>query len=555
MSPLFAGLFRRPAGRLSRRIVFWVFVSVVVIEAIILIPSYDRRKQELLSQLREVSSAKISVVMQMTGPEVSAVELLDQIRRLSLDPIILGGALYQSDGRNVGMFGEQPELSFADGKSGGAIDLQSKNGFRYDSAWSAAELQRDYTLILRHDGSPVKSELHAFVLRISGLVLIISLFVTAGAWIALRPIVVTPIIRLRNDLTSAGEAISKDRETPEFDSASIQRQDELGEVIAAFRHMYQQISDAISKRKRAEEALQESLSHVEAYSQALNDELEKGREMQTNFLPGQLLRKPGWEIVAYFKPAHQVAGDFYDVFELPGGYVGLVIADVCDKGVGAALFMALFRSLIRIFSGQTSLQGLVCSTSEDSANLLSLAADGQTAEASHIDALKAVWLTNNYIAQNHGELAMFATLFFAVLDPSTGLLAYISGGHEPLVIVDSSGGVRENLNPTGPAVGITPDTKFEIQQTRLEPGDILLGYTDGLLGYTDGLLEAIAASGEFFTRKRLLSMLEPSAPSATVLLDQIVGRVTAHIGEADQYDDITILAVRRDPTTEGGRTS
>ena len=61
--------------------------------------------------------------------------------------------------------------------------------------------------------------------------------------------------------------------------------------------------------------------------------------MQTNFLPAQLLRKPGWEIVAYFKPAHQVAGDFYDAFELPGGYIGLVIADVCDKGVGAALFM------------------------------------------------------------------------------------------------------------------------------------------------------------------------------------------------------------------------
>jgi methyl-accepting chemotaxis protein len=252
--------------------------------------------------------------MQMTGAEASALELLDQMKQLQLDPIILGGALYHSDGKKVGMFGEQPELSFSEANSGGAIYLQSKNGFRHDTAWSAAELQRDYTLILRHDGSPVMLELHAFVLRISGLVLIISLFVTAGAWIALRPIVVAPIIRLRNDLTSAGEAISKDRETPEFYSATIQRQDELGEVIAAFNHMYQQISDAIGERKKAEGALQTSLSQVKSYSQALRDELEKGREMQTNFLPGQLLHKPGWEIVAYFKPAHQVAGDFYDVF-------------------------------------------------------------------------------------------------------------------------------------------------------------------------------------------------------------------------------------------------
>ncbi|MEE8316821.1 MAG: SpoIIE family protein phosphatase [Syntrophobacteria bacterium] len=483
--------------------------------------------------------------MQMTGAEASALELLDQMRQLKLDPIILGGALHYSDGKKVGMFGEQPELSFSEGNSGGAIYLQSQNSFRYDAAWSAAELQRDYTLILRHDGSPVMLELHAFVLRIAGLVLIISLFVTAGAWIALRPIVVAPIIRLRNDLTSAGEAISKDRETPEFSSASIQRQDELGEVIAAFNHMYQQISDAIGERKKAEEALQTSLSQVKSYSQALKDELEKGREMQTNFLPGQLLHKPGWEIVAYFKPAHQVAGDFYDVFELPDGYVGLVIADVCDKGVGAALFMALFRSLIRIFSGQTSLDGLVCSYSQASANALSLASDGQVAESSHLDALKAVGLTNNYIAQNHGELAMFATLFFGVLDPSTGLLSYISGGHEPLLIVDSSGGVREHLNPTGPAVGITPDTEFKIEQTRLEPGDILLGYTDGVL-------EALAAGGEFFTRKRLLSMLEQSTSSATLLLDQIVASVLSHIGEADQHDDITVLAVRRDPKTEGG---
>ena len=84
--------------------------------------------------------------------------------------------------------------------------------------------------------------------------------------------------------------------------------------------MYQQITGAISERKLAEEALQKSLSQVEAYSQALNDELEQGREMQNNFLPGRLLHKPGWEFVAYFKPAHQVAGDFYDAFELPGGF-------------------------------------------------------------------------------------------------------------------------------------------------------------------------------------------------------------------------------------------
>ena len=540
VSSTLRGLYRLPTARLSWRIVIWVFVSVVLIEAIILIPSYDRRERELLNQLKEVTSARLSLILQSTGPRLPAEELLVRVEQLQRGSSILGGVLYQSDGTALGSFGELPELSFALVDDIGVDDLKSKDGSHFDSAWSAPQLPGNYTLILHHDASPVRNELYAFILRIAGLVMIISLFVTVGAWLALGPIVVTPILRLRDDLMSAGEAISKDQETPEFYSASVQRQDELGEVIGAFRHMYHQITDAISERKKAEAALQESFTQVEAYSQALNTELERGREMQKNFLPSQLLHKPGWEFVAYFKPAHQVAGDFYDAFELPGGYVGLVIADVCDKGVGAALFMALFRSLIRIFSGQTSLEGLVLPGSRLASNPRIPGSQEPETNANHFNALNAVHLTNNYVAQNHGDLGMFATLFFGVLDPSTGLLTYISGGHEPLLIINPSGGVREHLSPTGPSVGMETDTKFETKQTHMEPGEILLGYTDGVL-------EASAPSGEFFARERLLTMLEPNAGSATALLDKITASVLAHMGEADQHDDITLLAVRREP--------
>lgn len=155
------------------------------------------------------------------------------------------------------------------------------------------ELPRDYALILRHDTSSLRREVSGFTWRIAGLVLIISVFVTAAAWIALCPIVVTPIIRLRNDLIKAGKSIRKDRKTPEFSSAHVQRQDELGGVIAAFRHMYQQISAAIVERRKAEKALQESLGQVMAYSQALKDELEKGRGIQKNFLPAELPQSLG----------------------------------------------------------------------------------------------------------------------------------------------------------------------------------------------------------------------------------------------------------------------
>ncbi len=292
------------------------------------------------------------------------------------------------------------------------------------------------------------------------------------------------------------------------------------------------------EKKQLRDREVEYLRQVEAYSQALNQELEKGREIQRNFLPSQLLQVPGWEIAAFFSPARQVAGDFYDAFELPGNRLGFVIADVCDKGVGAALFMALFRSLIRLFSGQTRLDELLLRGNERSRSPIGTTSDEQVPNLDHPKALQAVRLTNNYIVQNHGDLGMFATLFFGVLDPNTGLLSYINGGHEPLFIVNPWGGVRERLKSVGPAPGMLPDIDYPVKQTYLKPGDILLGYTDGVP-------EARAPSGEFFTKERLLSMLEQKASSAAVLLDQIAASVLAHTGEADQYDDITMLAVRR----------
>ena len=102
-------------------------------------------------------------------------------------------------------------------------------------------------------------------------------------------------------------------------------------------------------------SLNRSKLEIEAYSKALDEELEKGKQIQRDFLPDQIPALPGWEIATYFAPAKQVSGDFYDSFLLPGNNLGIVIADVSDKGVGAALYMALIRSLIRVFSGHISL--------------------------------------------------------------------------------------------------------------------------------------------------------------------------------------------------------
>jgi serine phosphatase RsbU (regulator of sigma subunit) len=256
-------------------------------------------------------------------------------------------------------------------------------------------------------------------------------------------------------------------------------------------------------------------------------ELEKGRQIQKEFLPSQIPQLPNWDIATCFYPAHQVSGDFYDVFMLPGGCMGLVIADVCDKGVGSALYMALFRSLIRVFSEQALAGELLDKNSSSDA----------TAGLNLEIGLNAVTLTNNYIVQNHGQEGMFATLFFGVLNPITGRLFYVNGGHEPLYVINA-GSIKQQQMPTGPAVGLMPDITFKTQQIELEPGDLLVGYTDGVT-------EARSPKDEFYTRDRLQSMLTQPFVSASETLERIKTNLFAFIDIAPRGDDVTMLAVQR----------
>ena len=277
---------------------------------------------------------------------------------------------------------------------------------------------------------------------------------------------------------------------------------------------------------------------LDNYSKALNQELQKGRQIQIDFLPNEIPKLPNWEIATCFHPAKEVAGDFYDAFELPSGDVGLVIADVCDKGVGAALFMALFRSLIRIYAEQTKLRGTASTILRSHQPTKSgWLGDSVGTNLTHLNTLQALELTNNYVAENHWQMSMFATVFFAVLDSRNGLLSYINGGHEPVFIVGECG-VKSTLESTGPAVGIMPNASFQIEQTTLEPGDILIGYTDGVT-------EAKAPDGKLFTAGRLEALLEQSAGSASELIERISTSLFTYIGDAPQFDDITMLAVYR----------
>ncbi|MGP1385552.1 MAG: PAS domain S-box protein [Thainema sp.] len=245
-------------ARLSRRIVLWVFASIVVIEAIILIPSVYRRERELLDYLEKLSTAEASGILSQSEPALSGVELLERLQQLEQMPNVKGGALYEADGDLVGSFREPPQLSIQDIVQNGRTDYLNRADRRYDAVWEMSPLDGRYILVVRHDASGVRREVYLFIARIAGLVLIISLFVTMATLIVLEPMLITPILLLRQDLLRAGQAARQNHPTPEFSSLRFRRQDELGDMIAAFEQMYQQVTDAIAERDRAEASLRAS---------------------------------------------------------------------------------------------------------------------------------------------------------------------------------------------------------------------------------------------------------------------------------------------------------
>ena len=245
---------------------------------------------------------------------------------------------------------------------------------------------------------------------------------------------------------------------------------------------------------------------------ALELDLAIGRQIQMAFLPKYFPDLPGWEVGAYFRAAREVSGDFYDVFTVRSiGRLGLVIGDVCDKGLGAALFMTLFRSLIRATSLSGDFMGCIGEGARAPKGRRSI----YEPEAEAVQNLKnSVALTNNYISCTHSGSSMFASLFFGLLAADSGSLIYINAGQEAPVIFGPEG-IKHRLTTTGPAVGIFPGARFEIGHARLEP-------LDTLLAFTDGVTEAIGEGGKRYSESRLLSLLRGSGRPVKALLDDIV---------------------------------
>ena len=281
----------------------------------------------------------------------------------------------------------------------------------------------------------------------------------------------------------------------------VERTDEVGQLAGAFAHMVKALDENIRR-----------LVDTLAVRQRMQGELNAARDIQMGILPppNGAPKSMGYSAAAFLEPAKEVGGDLYDFFTVPDGRQAVVIGDVSDKGVSAALFMSMTVTLVRYALAE----GLSCS--------------------------EAMLRINERLAENNPS-CMFVTLFIGLFDPSTGRLDYASGAHCPPFVVnpDPSVPVRMLTDTSGPLVGAMQGLDYEACHAVLAPGEYCLLYTDGVS-------EAMNEKMELFGEERIAAVLENLRDaSPDKVLHGVLEAVKAHRGTAGQSDDITMLCFRR----------
>lgn len=239
----------------------------------------------------------------------------------------------------------------------------------------------------------------------------------------------------------------------------------------------------------------------------LQQELDVAREIQESFLPPGSPEIPGLKVFSYWQAAGQVSGDFYDFISRDDATWGILVADVADKGVPAALFMALSRTILRT----------VGINRRDPAEVL---------------------MRVNEIINLDAESDLFVTVFYALWDPQTGTLTYANGGHNPPLLLKANG-KHTWLRAPGIALGILPEIDIPNNTIALDPGDTLILYTDGVTEAVDADLDEYGTDRLYWTAQSL-HRHEPQA-----VVRGITESVQEHTGDTPQYDDVAIVVLQR----------
>jgi len=240
---------------------------------------------------------------------------------------------------------------------------------------------------------------------------------------------------------------------------------------------------------------------------ALREELELAGALQQSILPTHFPSEPDHDLCAKMVPAKDIGGDFYDFFHLDERHLGIVMADVSGKGVTAAMFMGVSRTLLRF----TALQGMAVGPC-----------------LAHVNNLLCI----------DNDSAMFVTVLYGILELDSGRFTYGNAGHLAPYWVRRDGGVEPLPTTSGIALGVLEGVEFQVQTVQLQPGD-------SLFLFTDGVTEACNLEDELFNDDRLIDLLHAQTEhSPAALVGTVVDAVRDYAGSAPQADDITVLAVR-----------
>jgi serine phosphatase RsbU (regulator of sigma subunit) len=245
--------------------------------------------------------------------------------------------------------------------------------------------------------------------------------------------------------------------------------------------------------------------------QEISQELKLAGSIQSSFLPNKFPAIPGWQLAVSLLPARETSGDFFDVIELNNKKLGILIADVADKGVGPALYMALSRTLIRTYAEEYEAEPEI------------------------------VFFATNQRLHRDARANLFVTAFYGILDPHEGTLTYSNAGHNPpLLIKAKEVGSVISLGRTGIPLGVEIDDTWSQETVNIDPGDVLLLYTDGIP-------DAQNEQGQFFDEDRLIELGQNnSGLPAHELQNVILTEIQKFIGNSAQFDDITLMILVRD---------
>ena len=261
-------------------------------------------------------------------------------------------------------------------------------------------------------------------------------------------------------------------------------------------------------------------------------QIDTAKAIQADFLLSMLPTSSCYEVDAFSRPALEIGADWYDMVDA-GRYVVLIVADVCDKGVPSALYMSVFRSLIR--SKLLDHAGMLSAIDEQNLAFVPAEPDHHDVVADFIRV--AIEQTNSYMADNQNSSMMFATVFIAAVSKETGEVSYISAGHESPILVNASG-LRMLDCSGGPAIGLFGSLTYAVATTRLRPGD-------ALVIYSDGLVDARSPMNEGWGVSRLHELLSNvSDQSAAGVMRSITSAVDRHMAGADQFDDLTVMVLK-----------